>query len=138
MTCFWSIATVDRLPDAFQDGMFLPEGFPENYEPSFESREVQFSLLCRTITRDESAVRALLEPALHKLGATTLENLVTLTSDVQCMIKPEREAVRSMSPGEVSVLDWFVAFQRGNQVAQEQAVEMIKQGTLRWRWQFWR
>lgn len=138
MTCFWCIATVDRLPDAFQDGMFIQEGFPENHEPTFDTPDLQYHLLCRVVVASESGIAERLEPELKKLGVATVENVWVLASDAQRMIKTEREAASGMTAGEVAVVDWFVAFQRGNPGALEQARELIIQGVTRWRWQFWR
>lgn len=138
MNCFWCVATVDRLPDAFQDGMFLTEGFPESYDPTFDTPDLQYDLLCRVAAEAGGTEQVLIEPKLKEMGVKAVEEVWLLSSDARRMIRTERQAAQGMTPGEVAVVDWFVAYKRGNPLAKEQAREMVVQGVIRWRWQFWR
>src|SRR5687768_3145322 len=133
MTKYWLGIVIDTLPDSFEDGVALNEGFSD--EVPEDTSEFQYAILARTVASSKGEAEQLVRDASRQYAPSHLR---VIADQPQHVIRDERRVVATLSPGDVSLKNSFIGFKKDCSEAGESAFGIISLAIRKSWWQFWR
>ena len=124
----------------FDDLILLSEGMDELQTEELtdvDLADVEYALSFTTVADGTEDSYDHVMEGWRELGGGSL-SLELLTDQVSLMTRSFRRRASKLSAGDVAANSVAVAFKKGNRVARESAINVIRLAALRRRWQLWK
>lgn len=133
MGTYWLAVVIDTLPDSFEDGVTVHEGFDE--EVPDDLTKFQFAILARAAASSKVEAEQLVLAASRPYAPSVVKLIADRPEQV---IRDERHQMQKLSLGDASLKNSFVGFKKDCAEAREAAIGIIELAIRKSWWQFWR
>jgi hypothetical protein len=135
---FWCVAILKKLPESFEEGILLAEGFSAESPEDIPADQISYAVMFRTLTSSETLAYSLISESIQSLGVQD-ENLIEIIIlNPKCICRSEKRIISEMNDGDVSMRNLYIGFKSGNAEAQNAALSIVLSAIEKRPWEFWK
>lgn len=135
---FWCVAILKELPESFEEGFLLAEGFSADSPENIPADQIAYAVLFRTLASSEALACSVISESIKSLGVQDESLIKIITLNPKCICRSEKRIFSGMSDGDVSMRNLSIGFKSGNTEAQNAALKIIQSAIEKRPWEFWK